>query len=68
MQSVKRADRTTALVHLLGLLKHCPDDVIEVSPSVLAKVADMIDFDINVILESLDEFIFQGDAEAVLDE
>ncbi|WP_168433351.1 hypothetical protein [Pontiella sulfatireligans] len=50
------------------MLKHCPDDVIEVSPSVLAKVADMIDFDINVILESLDEFIFQGDAEAVLDE
>ena len=63
----RRADRTVALVHLLGLLKHCPEDTIEVCPSALAVVADMIDSDICGIQEILDGFIFQGDAEAVLE-
>ena len=63
----KRADQTMALVHLLGLLKHCPEDTIEVCPSALAKVADMIDSDICSIQETLDGFIYLVDAEAELE-
>lgn len=62
----KHADRIIALAHLLGLLKHCPDDTIEVSPSALAVVANLVDADACGIQESLDDFLFQGDVESVL--
>jgi hypothetical protein len=64
----KHVDRIIALAHLLGLLKHCPDDTIEVRPSALAVVADLVDADACGIQESLDEFLFPGDAEAALTE
>ena len=54
------------VAHLLGLLKQCGEDSIPVSPSAIAKVADMIDSDICGIQETLDEFIYVLDAEAVL--
>ena len=63
----KHADRIVAVSHLLGLLRYCGDDAVEVSPSALAVVADLVDSDICGIQEQLDEFIFQSDAEAVLD-
>ena len=63
----KHADRIVAVTHLLGLLRNCPDDTIEVSPMALAVVADLVDSDICGIQEQLDEFIFQGDAEAILE-
>ena len=62
----KHADRIVAVSHLLGLLKHC-DDTIEVSPSAIAEVADMIDQDICSIIETLDEFIHVLDAEEALE-
>ncbi|VGO11848.1 hypothetical protein PDESU_00395 [Pontiella desulfatans] len=62
----KRVDRIVAVAHLLGLLKHCGDDTIEVSPSAIAVVADLVDSDICSIQECLDEFLFQGDAESAL--
>jgi len=64
----KHADRVTALVHLLGLLRYCPEDSIQVNPMALAVVADLVDSDICSIQEQLDEFIFQGDAEEAMEE
>ena len=61
----KRADRIVALAHLLGLLRHC-DGEIEVDPSSLAMVGDLIDSDICSILEMLDDFIYIVEAEEVL--
>ncbi len=63
----KRADRIVALSHMLSLLKHC-DSEIEVDPSSLALVGDLVDSDICSILEMLDGFIYVVDAEAVLGE
>ena len=64
----KRVDRIVAVAHLLSLLRHCGDDTVEVSPSAIAVVADLVDQDACGIQESLDEFIFQGDAESALPE
>jgi len=64
-QSLKTRDPAEA-AHLLGLLKHC-DDTIEVSPSSIAVVGDLIDQDICGIQEKLDEFIYILDAEEALE-
>ena len=61
------ADRIVAISHLLALLEHC-DGVIEVDPSALAVVGDMLDQDICDIQEQLDEFIFPSDAEEAVSE
>ncbi|VGO21121.1 hypothetical protein [Pontiella sulfatireligans] len=63
----KRAYRTTALVHLLSLLRHCGDDSIEVCPMALAIVADLVDAAATTINELLDQWLYVGDAEAVLE-
>jgi len=63
----KRADRIVAVVHLMGLLKHSGDDTVEVSPSALATIGDIIDSDICSIQEQLDEFIYILDAEEALE-
>lgn len=60
----KRADRISALSHLLSLLKHCGDDTVPVSPTALADCADLIESELCGILECLDDFIFPTDAEA----
>ena len=62
----KRADRIVAVSHLLGLLRHC-DGTVEVDPSALAVVADLVDSDICAIQERLDEFIYVVDAEEALE-
>lgn len=64
----KRADRISAIAHLMGLLRHCGDDTVPVSPTALANCANLIDSEICSILEYLDDFIFPTDAEATLDE
>ena len=64
----KHTDRIVAVAHLMGLLKHCGDDAVEVSPASLAVVADMIDQDICAIQEQLDEFIYVLDAEEAVGE
>jgi hypothetical protein len=63
----KRSDRIVALSHMLNLLRHC-DGEIEVDPSSLAVVGDLVDSDICSILEMLDAFIYVVEAEAVLGE
>ena len=63
----KRIDRAVALMHLLNLLKGCGDDEIKVSPMALAVVADLVDGDVTSIQEALDDFIYQVEAEEVLD-
>lgn len=62
----KRVDRIVAVAHLLSLLRHCGENSIEVSPMALAVVADLVDQDACSIQETLDEFLFQGDAEEAL--
>ena len=64
----KRVDRIVAVAHLLGLLRHCPDDSIEVSPSALSVVAYLVDQDICGIQEVWDDFLFPGDVESALSE
>ena len=44
----KKADRIVAVTHLLGLLKHCGDDTVPVSPTALANCADLIDGEGNL--------------------
>jgi hypothetical protein len=63
----KRTDRIGAIAHLLGLLRHCGDDTVPVSPHALAVTAQMIDSDTCGIVESLDEFIFLTDAEETVE-
>lgn len=63
----KRADRISALAHLLGLLRHCGDDTVPVNPHALAVTAQMIDTDMNDIVESLDDFIFLTEAEEAIE-
>jgi len=62
-----RADRISAVSHLLSLLKHCGDDTVPVSPAALANCADQIESELCGILEDLDDFIFPTDADAVVD-
>lgn len=62
------AERVVTLSHLLGLLRHCAADSVEVSPSALAAVADLIDSDICSIQETLDDFIYPVEAEEVVEE
>ena len=62
----KHVDRIVAVAHLLSLLRDRSDDTIEVSPTALAVVADLVDQDACSIQESLDDFLFQGDAESAL--
>jgi hypothetical protein len=62
----KRVDRTVSLMHLLGLLRHCGDDAVEVSPVALAVVADLVDADVTSMQELLDGWLYVGEAEAVL--
>ena len=45
---------------------YCPDDSIEVCPSALAVVADLVDADVTSIQELLDGFIYIVEAEEVL--
>jgi len=60
----KKADRIIAVVHLLGLLKHCGDDTVEVSANAMGVVGDMLDADVCGIQETLDdEFLHVLDAE-----
>ncbi len=56
-----RAERITALVRILQLLKHCPEDTLAVNPEALALWAQMIDSDLCAIIECLDDFIFPTD-------
>jgi hypothetical protein len=63
----KRSDRISALAHLMGLLRHCGDDTVPVSPHALAVTAQMIDSDTCGIVESLDDFIFLTDAEDAIE-
>jgi hypothetical protein len=63
----KRSERIVACAHILGLLRHCGDDSVRVSPTALAEIADLIDSNICAITEQLDEFIYVVDAEEVLD-
>ncbi len=62
-----RANRICDVTHILMLLEHCDDDVIPVSPQVLASFADRINSDICAIVESLDAFIYILDAESALE-
>ena len=62
------SDRIVGVVHLLGLLRHCGEDSIPVSPSALASMADLIDQDICGIQEQLDEFVYLLDAEELVAE
>jgi hypothetical protein len=62
----KRVDRVVAVMHLLGLLKYCACDAVEVSPMALAVVADLVDADVTSIQELLDDWLYQGEAEKVL--
>jgi hypothetical protein len=64
----KHVDRIVAITSLLMLLKHCGDDLIKVSPMALSELADQIDSDACAIQDLLDDFIFQGDAEAILEQ
>ena len=59
----KLVDRIGALSHLLGLLKHCGDDTVEVSANALGTLGDMLDADVCAIQEELDEFLHVLDAE-----
>jgi hypothetical protein len=63
----KRVDRVVALMHLLELLKYCPDDTVEVCPMALSVVADLVDSDVTSIQEMLDGFIYIVEAEEAID-
>lgn len=63
----KRTDRSIALIHLLGLLKHCDEPTIEVDPKALAIVADLVDADLCSIQELLDDWIYVVEAEDVIE-
>ncbi|MDF7826985.1 hypothetical protein P4B35_23375 [Pontiellaceae bacterium B12227] len=65
-QLSKRADRSIALMHLLGLLQYCDEPAIEVDPQALAVVADLVDADVTSIQELLDDWLYIVDAEAAL--
>ena len=62
----KRAERICNLAYILSLLEHCDDDVIPVSPQVLASFADQINSDVCSITEQLDTFLYILDAEKTL--
>ena len=62
----QRVDRVVAVAGLLMLLKQCGDDAVEVSPSALAGLGDLIDSDVCAIQELLDGFIYAVDAEEAL--
>lgn len=64
----EKADRILNISLILGLLKHCSDDTVQVDAQAFAFFADMINSDICDIVEALNDFIYVLDVTGILSE